>query len=131
MLRLFLLSFLVSVLAVVPLLSMVRKTHYSSTPVMISCTTCKEALHHMATSKSVAAFSSRVPHACQLATIDETERIGCVQTLYQHSELLFANQQRFIPSEASCYHVKATNCHPMTILCDRRKKKGYCHVITD
>ena len=127
MLRIFLLSFLVSVLAVVPLMSIVRTPY--RTPVLLSCTTCKEALQNIASSHSLTDFSSRISDACRDATTDESENSRCIQTLYQHNELLFANQRRFIPSEASCYRIKATNCHPMTILCDRRKKKGYCHVI--
>ena len=63
------------------------------------------------------------------ATAYKSERIGCIQTLYQHRNVLFANQQRFIPSEASCHRIKAANCRPMIIMCDQRKKKGYCHVI--
>jgi hypothetical protein len=140
MLRLFLFSLLVSAVIAAPMLNMVHKihlikngsrTHYSSTSTMISCTTCKKALQDLIFSPSVAAFSSRVADACRRATTDQSDYSGCVQALYQHSELLFANQQRFIPSEASCYRIKAVNCRPMSILCDRRKKKGYCHVITD
>ena len=127
MLRICLLSILVSVMAVVPLMSIVRNPH--RTPVLLSCTTCKEALQNIASSHSLTDFSSRVPEACRDATTDESDYRRCVQTLHQHSEILFVNQRRFIPSEASCYRIKATNCHPMTILCDRRKKKGYCHVI--
>ena len=127
MLRICLLSILVSVVAVVPLMSIVRNPH--RTPVLLSCTTCKEALQNIASSHSLTDFSSRVPEACRDATTDESDYRRCVQTLHQHSEILFVNQRRFIPSEASCYRIKATNCHPMTILCDRRKKKGYCHVI--
>ena len=127
MLRIYLLSLLVSVMAVVPLMSIVRRPPH--TPVMLSCTTCKEALQNIASSHSLTDFSGRISDACRDATSDESENSRCVQTLYQHNELLFANQRRFIPSEASCYRIKAMNCHPMTILCDRRKKKGYCHVI--
>ena len=127
MLRIFLLSFLVSVLAVVPLMSIVRRP--PNTPVLLSCTTCKEALQNIASSHSLTAFSSRISDACRLATTDESDHRKCTQTLHQHRDILFANQRRFVPSEASCYRIKATNCHPMTILCDRRKKKGYCHVI--
>ena len=127
MLRIFLLSLLVSVSAVVPMLSMIR--NQPSTPTMISCTTCKEALQYMVTSDSVAAFSSRVPEACRRATTNRSDYIGCIQALYQHKNVLFANQRRFIPSEASCHRIKAVDCRPMIIMCDQRKKKGYCHVI--
>jgi hypothetical protein len=127
MLRIFLLSLLVSASAVVPMLSMIR--NQPNTPTMISCTTCKEALQYLIFSDSIATFSKRVPEACHSATTDRSDYIGCIQTLYQHKNVLFANKQRFIPSEASCHHIKAVNCRPMIIMCDQRKKKGYCHVI--
>jgi hypothetical protein len=136
MMRLFLFSLLVSVVVAAPMLNMVHKIHlikngsrphYSST--MISCTTCKKALQDLIYAHSVAAFSNRVPEACHHATTNKLDYIGCIQTLYQHRNVLFANQRRFIPSEASCYHIKATNCRPVIIMCDQRKKKGYCHVI--
>jgi len=135
MLRLFLFSLLVSAVIAVPMLNMVHKIHlikngsrphYSN---MISCTTCKKALQDLIYSHSVAAFSNRVPEACRHATTNKLDYIGCIQTLYQHRNVLFANQRRFIPSEASCYRIKATNCRPVIIMCDQRKKKGYCHVI--
>jgi hypothetical protein len=135
MLRLFLFSLLISVVIAVPMLNMVHKIHlikngsgphYST---MISCTTCKKALQDLIYSHSVAAFSNRITDACHSATAYKSERIGCIQTLYQHRNVLFANQRRFIPSEASCYRIKATNCRPVIIMCDQRKKKGYCHVI--
>lgn len=138
MLRIFLLSLLVSAVMAAPLLNMVHKIHlikngsrphYSSTPTMISCTTCKEALQYLIFSDSIATFSNHITYACHSATVDQSDYIGCIQTLYQHKNVLFANQQRFIPSEASCYHIKAANCRPMIIMCDQRKKKGYCHVI--
>lgn len=135
MLRIFLLSLIISAVMAVPLLNMVHKIHLikngSRTPTMISCTTCKKALQDLIYSHSVAAFSNRVANACHSATTDQSERIGCIQTLYQHRNVLFANQQRFIPSEASCYRINAVNCRPVIIMCDQRKKKGYCHVITD
>jgi len=140
MLRIFLFALMISAVIAAPLLNMIHKIHlikngsrihYSSTSSMVSCTTCKKALQDLMFSPSVAAFSSRISDACHGATTVESERIGCVQTLYYHSHILFANQQRFIPSEALCYRIKATNCHPITILCDRRKKRGYCHVIAD
>jgi hypothetical protein len=108
-------------------MSIVRRP--PNTPVMLSCTTCKEALQNIASSHSLRDFLSRISDACRDATSDESENSRCVQTLYQHNELLFANQRRFIPSEASCYRIKATNCRPVIIMCDQRKKKGYCHVI--
>jgi hypothetical protein len=135
MLRLFLFSLLISAVVAVPMLNMVHKIHLiknGSRPhysTMISCTTCKKALQDLIYSHSVAAFSNRVPEACRRATTDQSDYTGCVQTLYQHRNVLFANQRRFIPSEASCYRIKATNCHPVIIMCDQRKKKGYCHVI--
>lgn len=131
MLRICLLSLLVSTVMAAPLLNMVHKIHQSSTPTMISCTTCKEALQYLIFSDSIASFSNRVPEACHSATSDRSDYIGCIQTLYQHRNVLFANQRRFIPSEASCYRIKAVNCRPMIIMCDQRKKKGYCYVITD
>lgn len=131
MLRICLLSLLVSTVMAAPLLNMVHKIHQSSTPTMISCTTCKEALQYLIFSDSIATFSNRVPEACHSATSDRSDYIGCIQTLYQHRNVLFANQRRFIPSEASCYRIKAVNCRPMIIMCDQRKKKGYCYVITD
>jgi hypothetical protein len=137
MMRLFLFSLMVSAVVAAPMLNMVHKIHlikngsrphYSN---MISCTTCKKALQDLIYSHSVAAFSNRVPEACRHATTNKLDYIGCIQTLYQHRNVLFANQRRFIPSEASCYRIKAVNCRPVIIMCDQRKKKGYCHVITD
>jgi hypothetical protein len=138
MLRIFLLSLIISAVMAAPLLNMVHKIHfikngsrpyYSSTSTMISCTTCKKALQDLIFSDSISTFSSRITDACHSATAYKSERIGCIQTLYQHRNVLFANQQRFIPSEASCHRIKAANCRPMIIMCDQRKKKGYCHVI--
>ena len=129
MLRICLLSLLVSTVMAAPLLNMVHKIHQSSTPTMISCTTCKEALQYLIFSDSITTFSNRVPEACHSATSDRSDYIGCIQTLYQHRNVLFANQRRFIPTEASCHRIKAVNCRPMIIMCDQRKKKGYCYVI--
>jgi hypothetical protein len=130
-----LLSFLLSAYSVVPIMSMTRRIYYSRTQYLVPCTVCKNALlNEMEYPSSYATeFIKKAPVACEDAAKNKFEQQGCIDLLTKHARSFVNGQRRGDSVHSSCAHTLVTDCTPsetkFTILCDKKKKKGYCHII--
>lgn len=76
-------------------------------------------------------FERKATTACHGATNDKKEYQACVSLLIKHSYIFVRDQHIGEPVHQSCLSTSATNCvkNEVVVLCDKRKKKGLCHVI--
>ena len=118
------------VCAVVPVMSLTRR------PYTLSCRVCTNALLNEMESPSQfpSQFVKKAPAACDDATRITHERYVCVSLLKKNARAFVKDQRRGEAVHNSCANTLATDCvlaeNQFTILCDRKRKNGRCHVIT-
>jgi len=121
--------------AVVPMMSMVHRVHYSRTQYLLPCKVCVNALleEMKSPSTNVDTFIEKAPYSCAQATDNHHIQQACVAVLKNNAYPLLANQRRGYSVHSSCLATFATDCTEsqtkFAVLCDKRKKKGYCHTI--
>lgn len=134
-------SLVVSSLALIHIRGIARRAIQVSTPHLLArtqyllpCSVCTNALLNSMESPSSFAFEfeKKVPLACVTATRDKNEQDACISLLTKYSRTFVRDQNMGRPVHQSCIATYATNCvkNNNVVLCDKRKKKGYCHVIS-
>ena len=134
-------SLVVSSLALIHVRGIARRAVQVPTPHLLArtqyllpCSVCTNALLNSMESPSSFAFEfeKKVPLACVAATRDKNEQDACVSLLTKYSRTFVRDQNIGRPVHQSCVATYATNCvkNNNVVLCDKRKKKGYCHVIS-
>ena len=134
-------SLVVSSLALIHIRSIAMRAVRVPTPYLLArtqyllpCNVCTDALLNAMESPSRYAleFERKVPLACEDATRDKKERDACVSLLTKYSRTFVKGQINGDPVRQSCIDTYATNCskNNVVVLCDKRKKRGYCHVIS-
>ena len=113
---------LVSVSAVIPMMSLTR-TQY-----LLPCNVCTKALLYEMESPSVTAddFIKKASNACHRSTLLHREQEACIFLLRKHARTFVQDQRRTQSVYSTCAQTTETDCK---IRCDKRKKRGYCHVI--
>jgi len=78
-------------------------------------------------------FEKKAPEACKHATSNFFKQQACVSLLTQNSHQFVKDQRKGLSVHSSCVATYLTDCieseTKFAILCDQRKKKGYCHAI--
>lgn len=134
-------SLVASSLALIHLRGMARRAIQTPAPYLLArtqyllpCNVCTNALLNSMESPSSYAyeFEKKVPLACVAATHHKQEQDACVSLLTKYSRTFVRDQNIGRPVHQSCVATYATNCakNNVVILCDKRKKRGYCHVIS-
>jgi hypothetical protein len=134
-------SLVVSSFALIHIRGLARRAIQTPTPNLLArtqyflpCHVCTNALLNSMESPSSYAFEfeKKVPLACASATRDKKEQDACVSLLTKYSRTFVRDQNIGRPVQESCVATYATNCpkNNVVILCDKRKKRGYCHVIS-
>ena len=134
-------SLVVSSLALIHIRSIARSAIRAPTPYLLArtqyllpCNVCTDALLNSMESPSSYAFEfeKKVPLACITATQDKKEQDACMSLLTKYSRTFVRDQNIGRPVQESCIATYATNCpkNKVVVLCDKRKKRGYCHVIS-
>ena len=134
-------SLVVSSLAFIHIRGLARRAVQAPTPYLLArtqyllpCNVCTDALLNSMVSPSSYAFEfeKKVPLACVTATQHKNEQDACVSLLTKYSRTFVRDQNIGRPVQESCVATYATNCpkNNAVILCDKRKKRGYCHVIS-
>jgi hypothetical protein len=127
---LFLLFVVHNVDAVIPVMSLTRR------PYTLPCNICTNALLNEMESPSQfpSQFAKKAPAACDEATKNTYERYVCVTLLKKNARAFVRAQRRGEAVRDSCANTRVTNCvleeNRFTILCDKKRKNGQCHVIT-
>jgi hypothetical protein len=131
MLRILFLLFVIhNVDAVIPMMSLTRR------PYTLPCNVCTNALLNEMESPSQfpSQFVKKAPAACDEATRVSQERYVCVTLLKKNARVFVKDQRRGEAVHNSCANTLATDCvlaeNRFTILCDKKRKNGQCHVIT-
>ena len=136
-----LLSFILSTFALIHIRSIVRYVVQNPTPsvmirtqYLLPCKVCTTALLNAMEfpSRYSLDFEKKAPHACTGATRNKKEQDGCIALLTKHSRAFVKAQNIGEPVHLSCADTSSTNCvkNGIVVLCDKRKKKGYCHMIS-
>lgn len=121
--------------AVIPMMSMVHRSHYSRAQYLLPCNVCTRALleEMKSPSDNTDIFIKKAPISCDHATNDKYIQQACVAVLTKNAYPLLSNQRRGYSIHSSCVNTFATDCKEsqtkFAVLCDKRKKKGYCHTI--
>ena len=134
-------SLVVSSLALIHIRTIARRVVQAPTPHLLArtqyllpCNVCTHALLNAMESPSRYAleFEKKVPIACERATNNKKEQDACVSLLTKYSRAFVKGQINGDPVQQSCVDTYATTCikNNVVVLCDNRKKKGYCHVIS-
>jgi len=134
-------SLVVSSFALIHIRGLAHRAAQTPTPYLLArtqyflpCHVCTNALLNSMESPSSYAFEfeKKVPLACVSATRDKKEQDACVSLLTKYSRTFVRDQNIGRPVQESCVATYATNCpkNNAVILCDKRKKRGYCHVIS-
>ena len=134
-------SLVVSSLALIHVRGIARRAVQVPTPHLLTrtqyllpCSVCTNALLNSMESPSAFSleFEKKAPLACEGATNNKKEQDVCVSLLTRYSRTFVRDQNMGRPVHQSCVATYATNCvkNNNVILCDKRKKKGYCHVIS-
>jgi len=134
-------SLVVSSLALIHIRSIARSAIRAPTPYLLArtqyllpCNVCTDALLNSMESPSSYAFEfeKKVPLACITATHDKKEQDACMSLLTKYSRSFVRDQNMGRPVHQSCVATYATNCtkNRAVVLCDKKKKRGYCHVIS-
>jgi hypothetical protein len=134
-------SLIVSSLALIHIRSIALRAVQAPTPYLLArtqyllpCNVCTNALLNSMESPSSYAFEfeKKVPLACATATQHKHEQDACVSLLTKYSRTFVRDQNIGRPVQESCVATYATNCakNNVVVLCDKRKKRGYCHVIS-
>jgi len=78
-------------------------------------------------------FIKKAPSACKAVVKNKIEEQACISLLTKNSREFVKGQRRGDSVHSSCVTTLSTDCiqseSKFAILCDQRKKKGYCHVI--
>ena len=117
--------------AVIPMMSLTRR------PYTLSCKVCTNALLNEMESPSQfpSQFVKKAPAACDDATRIMNERYVCVSLLKKNARAFVKDQRRGEAVHNSCANTLATDCvlaeNRFTILCDKKRKNGQCHVINE
>lgn len=115
--------------AVIPVMSLTRR------PYTLPCNVCTNALLNEMESPSQfpSQFQKKAPAACDDATKNPKERDACVSLLKKNARVFVKDQRRGEAVRDSCANTLATDCvlteNRFTILCDKKRKNGQCHVI--
>lgn len=129
------LSCIVIVIAVVPAVSGAGRVYYSRTQYLLPCDICVSTLqrvkqHHSSTSEE---FAMHVESDCLDVTSDRYIQQACISVLGKNAETLWKDQQKGEFIHSSCVRTSATSCKEnkakYAVHCDKRKKRGFCHVI--
>ncbi len=134
-------SLVVSSLALIHIRGLARHAIRAPTPYLLArtqyllpCNVCTNALLNSMVSPSSFAFEfeKKVPLACVTATQHKNEQDACVSLLTKYSRTFVRDQNIGRPVHQSCVATYATTCpkNNAVVLCDKRKKRGYCHVIS-
>jgi hypothetical protein len=134
-------SLVVSTLALIHIRGLALRAVQAPTPYLLArtqyllpCNVCTNALLNSMESPSSFAFEfeKKVPLACATATHHKNEQDACVSLLTKYSRTFVRDQNMGRPVQESCVATYATNCpkNNAVVLCDKRKKRGYCHVIS-
>jgi len=134
-------SLIVSSLALIHIRNIALRAVRAPTPYLLArtqyllpCNVCTNALLNSMESPSSYAFEfeKKVPLACATATQHKHEQDACVSLLTKYSRTFVRDQNIGRPVQESCVATYATNCakNNVVVLCDKRKKRGYCHVIS-
>lgn len=134
-------SLVVSSLALIHIRIIARSAIRAPTPYLLArtqyllpCNVCTDALLNSMESPSNYAFEfeKKVPLACITATHDKKEQDACMSLLTKYSRAFVRDQIMGRPVHQSCIATYATNCakNNVVVLCDKKKKRGYCHVIS-
>jgi hypothetical protein len=134
-------SLVVSSLALIHIRGLAQRAIQTPTPYLLArtqyllpCNVCTDALLNSMESPSSYAFEfeKKVPLACATATHHKHEQDACVSLLTKYSRTFVRDQNIGRPVQQSCFATYATNCakNNAVVLCDKRKKRGYCHVIS-
>ena len=121
--------------AVTPMMSLVRRVHYSRTQYLVPCDICTSALLYEMKYPSAnhIEFEKKAPEACLHATNSKFKQQACISLLTRNSHRLVKDQRKGLSVHSSCLNTFMSNCieseTKYAILCDQHKKKGYCHVI--
>ena len=117
--------------AVIPMMSLTRR------PYTLPCNVCTNALLNEMESPSQfpSQFVKKAPAACDEATRISQERYVCVTLLKKNARAFVKDQRRGEAVHHSCANTLATDCvlaeNRFTILCDKKRKNGQCHVINE
>ncbi len=132
-------SLVVSSLALIHIRTIAQRAVQAPTPHLLArtqyllpCNVCTDALLNAMESPSVFAldFEKKVPIACERATNHKKEQDACVSLLTRYSRAFVRDQNNGRPVHQSCVATYATDCvKNNVVLCDKRKKRGYCHII--
>lgn len=129
------LSCLVIAVAVVPAVSGAGRVYYSRTQYLLPCDICMKALrlglrHPSSTPEE---FIMHAESDCLDVTSDRYIQQACITVLGKNAEMLWKDQHRTESVHHSCSRTDATSCKESkasyAVHCDKRKKRGFCHVI--
>ena len=118
-------SMIITVHAVSPMMSIVRRVQYSSAAPSLPCGICKEAVYLTwgQSPTSPQEFAAHSMSACKVATRrDHSKESLCQSVLSAHSKKLF--QGNLHRGKEDCLHTRATDCEEVSkwiVHCDQTK----------
>jgi hypothetical protein len=130
---LLLFSILLPILAVVPMISIVRSITYSSAISKLDCGVCKEALYLTwgQSPQSPEEFAKHSDQSCHVATRHTVAMESiCKTVLHAHAHTLFKGHIH--RGKFDCLMTGATTCEEVSqwsVHCDQEKKRGRCQAI--
>jgi hypothetical protein len=129
------LSCIVIVVAVVPAVTGAGRVYYSRTQYLLPCNICVAALQRGKLHRSLTldAFVVHAESDCLDVTHDRYIQQACIAVLGKNAEMLWKDQLNGESVHSSCARTSATSCKEnkakYAVHCDKRKKRGFCHVI--
>lgn len=127
------LSILLPILAVVPMISIVRSVKYSSAVSKLDCDVCKEALYLTwgQSPSSAEEFAKQSIQSCHVASRHNGKMESiCKTVLYAHANTLFKGHIH--RGKFDCLMTGETTCEEVnkwSVYCDQQKRRGRCHAI--
>lgn len=136
MIRILLLLFITGYAhTVTPMVTIVRRVHYSRTQYLVPCIICQKALLYQMKSPSPnhIVFQERATEACRQATPQAFQQKACISLLTRNARLLLREQRKRELTHRSCVRTFMTDCVEyqarFAVVCDDKKKKDNCHAI--